>query len=432
MENQNNKQTIISDMDKKRANVIIETFTKKVEETAPVRFAASTDEKASALKMRELFHKTLGLPSRMEPFTVRPLAGRFGIPVLGAIYAVALLFYILGVIISHPIHNAFLVFAIVISAFALSLFIIQVYYNKNIFNFMYPKRTSYNVLTTIESERQADYTLIIGGHYDSDMDRADAFLWLRDKNLPPWLAKTLKIVVLASIPTMVIMANLAMFLPKPSIALRAFIFLFPVIFSGISIFYLVTYFSYGRNSSKKGRAGLTATGISLAVADYLRQHPEVVPENCKIVLASFGSKECGAKGSEAFYDQHIKNNSELPNPCLINFSEAKPKGTKVYIGEKQVKITFDINLNNVVFNGLKESGTEPEFTFHKTMFTDAAPMALKHIPATTVQLNAEHTADELNFDEVFTGAATTIVKVMEYLDFENEKRIENEKLSEEL
>ncbi len=427
MENQN--QVTISDMDKKRANVIIETFTKKVEETAPVRFASSSDEKASALKMRELFHKTLGLPSRMEPFTVRPLAGRFGIPVLGAIYAVALLFYILGVIIKHPIHNAFLSFAIAIAIFAFILFIIQVYYNRNIFNFMYPKRTSYNVLTTIESERQAEYTLIIGGHYDSDMDRADAFLWLRDKNLPPWLAKTLKIIVLASIPTFVIMANLAMFLPKPSIALRAFIFLFPVIFSGISIFYLVTYFSYGRSSSKKGRAGLTASGISLAVADFLRQHPEAVPENCKIVLVSFGAKECGAKGSEAFYEQHIKNNPDLPNPCLVNFSEAKPKGTKVYIGEKQVKVTFDINLNNVVFNGLKESGVEPEFVFHKTMFTDAAPMAFKNLPATTVQLNAEHTGEDLNFDDAFTGAANTIVRVMEYLDFENQKRVENEKRS---
>ena len=97
-----------SETDIKRANIVAQTFVDKVETTAPVRIGSSADEKNSALKIRELFHKILGLPSRMEPFTVRPLAGRFGIPILGAVYALALTNYIIGVLVTHPVSYMFL------------------------------------------------------------------------------------------------------------------------------------------------------------------------------------------------------------------------------------------------------------------------------------------------------------------------------------
>lgn len=414
-------------LDLKRANVIINTFTKKVEETAPVRFGSSRDEKNSALKIREFYHKTLGLPSRMEPFTVRPLAGRFGIPVLGVVYAVALLFFILGEVIPHPVHNMFLAFAMFSTLCAAVLFVVQVYMNKNTFNFLYPKQTSYNVATAIDAEDEAEYTLVLGSHYDSDMDRADAFLFLRDKNLPKWLSLAIKIIVLLSVPTLFVCSMVSMFMPSGSTGARAFLFLFPVIFCGISIFYFVTYFSYKRGNSRKGRSNLTAAGISLAVADYLRQHPECVPENCKIVVATFGSQFCGAKGSEQFVLQHAGNDPEVIKPAIIDFRDVTGGGTKVIFGEHQQKINFDRNLSNEVYNSLKEDGQSPVFENNRSMFTDASPFAVRKIPSTAFILNADLSADEPSFDETFTAAANATIRVLGYLKEEHEKAVLKEK-----
>lgn len=88
-----------SEVDLKRANIIADTFVEKVETAAPVRIATSVDEKKGAVIIRELYEKILGLPARTEPTTVAPLAGRFGIPVYGVIFAIALAFYIVGVLI---------------------------------------------------------------------------------------------------------------------------------------------------------------------------------------------------------------------------------------------------------------------------------------------------------------------------------------------
>ncbi|MEG2453716.1 MAG: M28 family peptidase, partial [Clostridia bacterium] len=172
---------------------------------------------------------------------------------------------------------------------------------------------------------------------------------------------------------------------------------------------------------------LTASGMALAVVDYLRQHGEKVPDNCQIILASFGCKECGAKGSEQFILEHWNRDSMLINPNVINFESVKPKGTKVIFGEKQQRLAYDRNLSNVVFNSFKDDMLNPTYENNKIMFTDAAPFAYRKIPATTIRLNAEHTGEDLQFDEAFMSAANAVVKTLEFLNNERARIIEKEK-----
>lgn len=410
-----------SEIDLKRANIIAQTFVEKVETTAPVRLASTADEKSSALKIRELFHKTLGLPSRMEPFTVRPLAGRFGIPILGAVYALALGNYIIGVLVSHPISYMFLAFAIMLTLLDGAVFTVQVLINKNTFNFCFPKRTSYNVTSTIEARGSCEYTLVLGGHYDSDMDRADIFMFLKDKNLPKWLSKMFKLLAFLSVPTLFVFSAVTICLPQRGAADKAFLFLFPTIFCGLAIFYLITYFSYKKRNSSIGHEGLQGAGLTLAVADYLRLHPDAVPENCRIVLACFGAKECGAKGSEQFITQHYGRDELLVNPVFLDIAKVGECGTAVVQGDKQFKLNYDLKVTNIAYNTLKNCGLTPDFAYNKAMVTDSTPFARHKIPAATLELRTGDNGLSDAYGDAFRGAVNTVADILSYMKERQEK-----------
>lgn len=414
-------QSEISEMDVKRANIIAQTFVEKVETVAPARITSTRDEKKSALKIRELYHKVLGLPSRMEPFTVRPLAGRFGIPILGVVYAVALAFYIMGVLIVHPVSYFFLTLAMALTFIDGTLFAVQVLMDRNTFNFIYPKRTSYNVLSTIEARNSAEYTLVLGSHYDSDMDRSNFVMFFKDKNLPKWLAMLLRFLSFLSVPTLFITTIAAICLPGRGVADNAFLFLFPTIFCGLAIFYLITYFSYKKRNGTIGREGLQGAALTLAVADYLRLHPESVPDNCRIIVASFGSKECGAKGSEQLILQHYGSDDLLINPVCLNFQKVGDNGNNVIQGDKQFKLNYDLKISNIAYNTLKKEGLNPQFMYNKTMVTDSTPFARRKIPSVTLDFRIGDNELINAYDDAFRGGVSASLEVIDYMRDRQEK-----------
>ena len=406
-----------SEVDLKRAGIITDTFVEKVENAASVRIGSSAEEKKSAVVIRDFYNKILGLPARQEPFTVMPLAGRFGMPIYGVIYAVALAFYIIGILVDEKnVSYAFLALALVVSAAAATMITVQVLLNRNTFNALFPKRTSYNVLSSIETKGNPECTLIIGGHYDSDMDRAALLMFLKDKNLPSWLSGLLKSLSLASLPVLFVLAIVAMCLPGRNAGTKAFLFLFPTIFCGLAIFYLVTAFSYKKKKKESvGREGLQAAGITLAVADYLRLHPDLVPDNFRIVLACFGAKECGAKGSEQLILQHYGRDSFLINPVFVNFAKLGENGNTVIQGDRKYKNMYDLKLNNVAFNALKDAGTDPSFAYSKDLFTDSTPFAKHKIPTVTVELKKGDNEFSGVYNEAFEGALNVTLNTVDYM-----------------
>ena len=427
--NPENGRIIPSEVDLKRANIIADTFVEKVETTAPVRIATSVDEKKSAVKIREMYEKILGLSARTEPTTVAPLAGRFGIPVYGVIFAVALAFYILGVLIDDKaVTYAFLALSILVTIMVGAMLFVQVLTNKNTFNKLFPKRTSYNVLSTIMPKGPVENTLVLGSHYDSDMDRSDFVMFLKDKNLPKWVSRVLKILSIISIPVLFVFEVIAISLPKLNAGDKAGMFLFPTIFCGFAIFYLLTMFSYKKRNSNIGHEGLQAAGLSLAVADYLRLHPELIPENTKVVLACFGAKECGAKGAEQLILQHFGRDEFLVNPVVLNFAKVGDSDDVVIQGDRQYKNIYDLKINNVAYTAMKDEGSDVSFKYSTALFTDSTPFSKRKIPTTTIEFRKGDNELTSAYDNAFKGALNLTVGVMKYMQerqqlFRGEKTI---------
>lgn len=305
---------------------------------------------------------------------------------------------------------------------------VQVLTNKNTFNALFPKRTSYNVLSSIEAKAPAENTLVIGSHYDSDMDRSDVVMFLKDKNLPKWISRAFKALSIISIPVLFVFEIIAICLPRLNAGDKAVMFLFPTIFCGLAIFYLVTMFSYKKRNSNIGHEGLQAAGVSLAVADYLRLHPELIPDNTKVVLACFGAKECGAKGAEQLILQHYGRDESLINPVVINFSKVGDCDNVVIQGDRQYKNIYDLKINNVAFKAIKEECDDVAFRYSETLFTDSTPFARRKIPTTTIELKKGDNELSSAYDKAFKSALNVTVDTMRYMQerqqlFRGEKTI---------
>lgn len=427
--NPENGRITPSEVDLKRANIITDTFVEKVETFAPVRIATSVDEKRSAVKIRGLYEKILGLPARSEPTTVMPLAGRFGIPVYGVFFAVALAFYLVGILVDDKaVTYAFLALSMCVTVSVGVLLFVQVLTNGNTFNRLFPRRTSYNVSATIDAKGPVENTLVIGSHYDSDMDRSDVVMFLKDKNLPKWVSRAFKTLSIIGIPVLFVFELIAISLPKLNAGDKAVMFLFPTIFCGLAIFYLVTMFSYKKRNSNIGHEGLQAAGLALAVADYLRLHPELIPENTKVVLACFGAKECGAKGAEQFIEQHYGRDEFLVNPVVLNFAKVGDCDNVVVQGDRQYKNIYDLKINNVAYKTIKEEISDVSFRYSESLFTDSTPFAKRKIPTTAVEFKKGDNELTSAYDAAFKGALNATVGVMKYMQerqllFRGEKTI---------
>lgn len=422
-ENKEKEALLVTEKDVRRANIIGQTFAEKVEAAAPARIAASRDEKNAALRIRDLYRAILGVSARTEPFTVSPLAGRFGIPVMGFVYLVALAFYILGVLVPHPVAYMFLGLSVAVIIGDGAMFVVQVGLNRNTFNFLFPKKTSYNVLARIEARGNPEYTLVLGSRYDSDMDRSGFAVAFSDKTLPALLVGLIRFLVLSSAPALLACALAAICLHgRLNTAVRAFLFLFPVVFCGLAAAYLITYYSYKKRGTAVGSGTLRGAALAVAVADYLRLRPELVPQNCRIVVAAFGSGECGAKGSEQFVRQHLDDPDLLLNPSCIIFRTVSAKGNNVLQGEKRLRLDYDMKLSNTVFNAMKKEGLSPVFKKNVTMITDASPFAKRKIPAAAAEFRIGDKEITNAYDNAFRGAARAAVEAMEFMREERERR----------
>lgn len=408
-----------------RANFVINGLIQEVEKEAPVRFAASRAEKTAAKVIRDYYKKTLNVPARMEPFTVSPLSGRQGIPISGIFYALALALYLVGIITGNAAAKyTTLCLSLVICVALCVMFYVQVYLNKNVFNIVFPKKVSYNIAATIpQKSGECDSTVIIAGHYDSDMDRSDMFSFLRDKNFKPTMLKVIRAAVLLSVVWLALSAVLGAAAGlKITRGFKVVMIVLPAVWSGLSIFYIVTYFSYTQSGSKHGRSSLAGAATALAVADYFNRHRLELPDNTKIIVAAFGSKECGAKGSEQMLKLHWGKTDTLINPSLINFSYVNNKPVQIILGEKQTKLVFDRGLANAVYNTLAQKGENPQYVTNQTMYTDSAPFAAQKFPTVSIKMRAESGDDECDYGSMFESALAATKSAIEHLENEKEKR----------
>lgn len=353
--------------DNERAAHVYAETAERVEEVGKARYAGSSEEKKAARVIRDLFEDELGGFARMEPFDVRPFATVQGLPVFAAISVVAFILSCiwppLGVLLFPTVA---------------AMIFVQVIKNKDDFSWLFPKRTSYNVVSVIENgEKRIGKTVVLGCHYDTDYGRMELPKWIAKQNsaslhtFMTWYAFASNI-LLAALSVACIFLKSG---PKAIVMFVGFVAL------AVSVVYMATYVTYFKLGARMNKNALSGLGLTLAVAQHLKLNSEEIPSDVRVVVAAFGSSYAGAKGSEAFLEEHYGKDNLLINPVFLDVSALRKNEANVVVADKNLKLNYGGRLAETAFETLKESGLTVDKVVEQGRFADATSFQTKDIPS---------------------------------------------------
>lgn len=353
--------------DNERAAHVYAETAERVEEVGKARYAGSSEEKKAARVIRDLFEDELGGFARMEPFDVRPFSTVQGLPVFAAISVVAFILSCiwppLGVLLFPTVA---------------AMIFVQVIKNKDDFSWLFPKRTSYNVVSVIENgEKRIGKTVVLGCHYDTDYGRMELPKWIAKQNsaglhtFMTWYAFASNL-LLAALSVACIFLKSG---PKAIVMFAGFVAL------AVSVVYMATYVTYFKLGARMNKNALSGLGLTLAVAQHLKLNSEEIPSDVRVVVAAFGSSYAGAKGSEAFLEEHYGKDNLLINPVFLDVSALRKNEANVVVSDKNLKLNYGGRLAETAFETLKESGLTVDKVVEQGRFADATSFQTKDIPS---------------------------------------------------
>lgn len=353
--------------DNERAAHVYAETAERVEEVGKARYAGSSEEKKAARVIRDLFEDELGGFARMEPFDVRPFATVQGLPVFAAISVVA---FILSCIWS-PL-------GVLLFPTVAAMILVQVIKNKDDFSGLFPKRTSYNVVSVIENgEKRIGKTVVLGCHYDTDYGRMELPKWIAKQNsaslhtFMTWYAFASNL-LLAALSVACIFLKSG---PKAIVMFVGFVAL------AVGVVYMATYVTYFKLGARMNKNALSGLGLTLAVAQHLKLNSEEIPSDVRVVVAAFGSSYAGAKGSEAFLEEHYGKDNLLINPVFLDVSALRKNEANVVVSDKNLKLNYGGRLAETAFETLKESVLTVDKVIEQGRFADATSFQTKDIPS---------------------------------------------------
>lgn len=367
--------------DFKQGAKFIYDFTKNIIDKFGPRLPGSEEEGLASEEIQRNFTETLGVNTKRERFLVAPRASIGAIPIMGGMALVTL-----GVYYASPLAAAVIGMCIFIFA------VFQVFTYSGVFDFLFKQQLSNNVYSVIEARNEKpEYTLVFSGHMDS------SWCWQHSANTPKTaILKTasgivcLLALIAMSIANYVLRTDMGIGaasgydLSNPLVCVFTFVpllFIFPYT-------YLLTYLSWDKKKASPGAMdNLTGVGLALYMGKRIKEQPDLIPDNCRVIIAGLGSEEAGLKGSAEFAKQHAKDGL-LINPYIINLDSFRDYDDfNAVKGDIWLFSHFDKDLIKISVDSMKEAGVNSHIISNPVGGCDSTPFARKGFK--TVTLNAQ-------------------------------------------
>ncbi|MFX1401938.1 MAG: M28 family metallopeptidase [Promethearchaeota archaeon] len=283
----------------------------------------------------------------------------------------------------------FIIIALILVTTAICYFILNVMKYYEVFDFLFPKRKSRNVIGIINPSGEIKNTVIFSAHHDS------AF----EFNTFYYLGRIGQIII-----------NLGYF----GVAIIFIIMILKLTFQLVSIDFVILFFSFGiffiiftpigfvyiffhsYHPVPGAVDNLSGVAIVLGVGKFLHKnkiHKETYPTNTKVVLISFAGEEAGLRGSKRYLKSHIKELKE-DQAIIINIESIAIKDIVLCIDkEPGIGAKHDPQIIETLYEIAKEINPNAKIGSLPFGATDAATFSKKGIPA--VSLAGLNLKDEL-------------------------------------
>ena len=257
---------------------------------------------------------------------------------------------------------------------------------KEVIDFMFPKKSSQNIITKIKPKNQSKTLLIIGSHIDSNWEFP---LIRRFRNKFPiiigvnWFLNTILFLQLIVKNLLLLIGFEALILPIERIIFIVFIITIPVPLT--QLFFIISNRPVmGANDNLSGMAVCYELVKNLSL-------PENTPMNVEVWINVYGCEETGSKGSKAFVKTHL---DEIKNAKIINIDMIGNKNSPLLIGKSEIQ--GFVKMDEEIINLLKKSGDILNIKTKITTligYTDSLSFCRKNLSATSLSSTPQSSKD---------------------------------------
>lgn len=233
---------------------------------------------------------------KRESFDVHPKAFMSWVLIDGIEMLVASVLMILAHLNVFPsISDGLKGAAFGLSVIAILLLLGEFLFYKEFIDFLFPKRTSSNVIAVRKAAGETKRRIIFAGHIDS------AYEWRFTHLGGGKLLITMIILGIGSLVLTLIMSVVSLFIDEGVSAIVMTV----IQAVTIPIFIAVLFFVNWKLCVTGANDNLTGVMASMAVIKYLKDN-NIRFENTEVVAVSTGCEECGLRGAKAFAKAHAK------------------------------------------------------------------------------------------------------------------------------
>lgn len=333
MDNFDEKQSVLSKEDLRDGADFICEFSDELKKF-PGRLATSADETACARAIRNRLHDETDAKTRLEAFSTPKIAGRSSLALLGAWYALCYAIYFVS-------FAGDKLTGILVALLSLVLFLaggtvcMLLYLGNRKACALMPKKVSYNVVSErARNDKDVKRTFIVCDSHDAVPGSP-----VKDFEL---MRKISLIIAPISVFIFVLFCILKMAIgtgaPNGAAKISAFT-IFPFISGIFGISAMILQFSPKENCARVPNG--ISTAVAMATFAYFAEQPELMPEDVRIVYASFGAEEAGHGGSRAF----VKAHPEFAGATVLCIGNVKGGGFRV--AERDAIRNIDFSMDAV-------------------------------------------------------------------------------------
>ncbi|MFX1497745.1 MAG: M28 family metallopeptidase [Promethearchaeota archaeon] len=398
------------------------------------RESGTVEEILTGNKIEEEFKKICD-EAYQEEYSSHPHAFLGGIRYGAILVLIAISLYWLSLLIELNnwriesfYSTLFIIIAVVLVAIAICYFILNVMKYYEVFDFLFPRKKSKNVIGIIDPSEEVKNTIIFSAHHDSAFEFNTFYYFGR-------LGQIIINLGYFGVAVIFIILLLKLIFQLISFNFEILFFSFGIFFLAFTPIGIVYIFFHSYHPVPGAVDNLSGVSIIMGIGKYLfenKNNQDIYPTNTRVYLISFAGEEAGLRGSKRYIMSHIKELKENQT-IVINYDSIAKKDILICIdrepgiGAKHDPIVFK-TLYKIASN-LNKNAKISSVPFGAT---DAAAFSKKKIPATSffgLSLKDElvpyyHTRKdqpEVIEKEALGQAVQIGVKYLKWIDSENKK-----------
>lgn len=295
MEELNLVDSIITQDDVDDACDFAEEFSRELD-SYKGRLTGTREETATARLIRDRLHNETKAKVRLEAYKARPIAGRGSLTLIGVWFALCLVLYFVS-FVDNRVAGIVLTLVSLVLALVGSVIIMLLFLGYDKLQVLLPKKVSYNVVSERAPsvcEAGKERTVVICSNHDAVLGSAIYDLTR---------LRTFSVIIAPiSFVIFVVFCILKMTIGPTTPLAISLLTIMPFLTSVAGIGVLTTHFSLSKKHARD-RGGVS-TSVALATYAYFVENPDLLPNDVRLVFASFGGENSAHGGSRAFVNAH--------------------------------------------------------------------------------------------------------------------------------